>query len=64
MKVDLSIFASGSDVDVEEMDDAEEVGVNWVVENEESLGDENLSLEGDDNLSFGLLLDDGIRMAL
>ena len=62
--MDLSIFASGSDVDVEEMDDAEEVGVNWVVENEESLGDENLSLEGDDNLSFGLLLDDGIRMAL
>jgi hypothetical protein len=37
MKVDLGIFASDSDADVQEMDDAEEVGVNWVVENEESL---------------------------
>ena len=40
MKVDLGIFASGSDtaVDVllQEMNEAEEVGVRWVVDNEES----------------------------
>jgi hypothetical protein len=34
MKVDF--FVSGSDADVQEMDDVEEVGVSWVVENEES----------------------------
>lgn len=59
MKVDLGIFAPGSDDDVQEIDDAEEVGENWVVENEGSLYQ-----DGDDNLSFGLLLGDGIRMAL
>lgn len=36
MKVDLRVFVSGSDVDGQEMDDVEEVGVNWVVANEES----------------------------
>jgi len=36
MKVDLGVFVSGSDADVQEMDDVEDVGVSWVVENEES----------------------------
>jgi hypothetical protein len=67
MNVDLGVFLSSSDSEVEQMDGVEEVGVNWVLEDEESLqreGNENLSLEGDASLSLEPLLEAGIRMTL
>jgi hypothetical protein len=65
--VDLGVFVSGSDSEVEEIDDVGEVGGSCVVEAEESLyreADENLSLEGDESLSLEPLPGAGIRMTL